>query len=264
MASPSAAHTISASGMGLCYCLGFEPQPDAERDRSYPCAMRYLAFGLGRLFTDHRLWPFAVGPLIRAAGLYAVAFVVGLLVVAPLVSTLLAGWGVAQGWGLLIGGLAFGLIWVLASGMIFVTLCFFFSSLLWDRLSEETERSLGHTPARCPLSRGRQRLDLVARIVVGFTMGLFGTLFGWAFAGALAVAVAGTMALLDTTSSALSRRGLTLGPQFRRVCRLPGALGFATGVGLLSLVPFLNLLLLPAFVIGGTRMVLDGERGESL
>lgn len=210
------------------------------------------------------MWGYAVGPLMRAAGLYVFAFVVGLLVVAPLVSTLLAGWGVAQGWGLLVGGIAFGLIWFFASSLIFLTLCFFFSSMLWDRLSEETERSVGVTPPTNPLSKGARRRDLVARIALGFALGMFGTLLGWTFAGATAVVVAGLLAILDYTSSALARRGLTLGPQFRRVWRLPGALGFAAGVGLLSLVPFLNLFLLPAFVIGGTRMVLDGERRDSL
>lgn len=210
------------------------------------------------------MWRYAVGPMLRAAGLYVVAFVVGLAGAAPLVSSLLARWGISQGWGLLVGGVAFGLVWFFASSLVFLTLCFFFSSLLWDRVSEETERSLGVVPPRNPLSKVAQRRDLAARIALGFGLGVFGTLLGWTFAGATAVVIAGVLALLDTTSSALSRRGLTLGPQWRRVWRLPGAIGFAGGAGLLSLVPLLNIVLLPAFVIGATRMVVEAERGVSV
>jgi uncharacterized protein involved in cysteine biosynthesis len=53
---------------------------------------------------------------------------------------------------------------------------------------------------------------------------------------------------------------VTLGGQFGRVFRLRGWLTFLLLGGLLTLLPFINVLLLPVMVAAGTIMVAKSER----
>jgi uncharacterized protein involved in cysteine biosynthesis len=68
------------------------------------------------------------------------------------------------------------------------------------------------------------------------------------------VLVAGWVGVLDYTSPAFLRYNRTVGEQWPVGTKMKGWFGFQIGAGLLSLLPFVNVLMLPALVAGGTSM----------
>jgi hypothetical protein len=85
-------------------------------------------------------------------------------------------------------------------------------------------------------------------------------LLGWLFFGIVGVVLAGWLGLLDYTSNAFARRGILIDRQFSSVRKLPGWGGFLVSAGVVALFPFLNVLLLPALVAGGTILCGKGWR----
>lgn len=112
--------------------------------------------------------------------------------------------------------------------------------------------------ARCPLTPAQTMLDLAARIALATLVGLAGLVASWVVPVVGPVAMMGALALLDFTCGVYLRRGKRLGSQLGSVWKLPGALGFAVGAGLVTLIPFANVLLFPGLVVGGTRLAARG------
>lgn len=210
------------------------------------------------VFGDRRLWPFVARPWAIGAVLYLVLLIV-------------AGWaffGAGDAAARAIGGDNAAAIAV-GRGVglsIFVALAFFLSSLafltiaslasafLWEGLSAEVERRLGIEP---PMHRHRWTtlaLDGAIRFTLMATIAVASVVAGWFCCGVSGVVAAGVLGLMDFTSPAYLRRNQPVWEQAFAVWGLRGWPGFALGCGLIALVPFLNLLLLPGLVAGGTML----------
>jgi CysZ protein len=199
--------------------------------------------------------------MLLALAVY-VALGVGLwALVAPWAARQASAYGLA-GW---LGGAAASLVvtvaWVLLFSTLFVALAGVVAGFMWDPLSAEVERLDGGDPPPVPLRMPALVADSVARLafaafvaVTALLMALFiGPFAGWAAAGFLG--------LLDYSAPAALRRGWTLRRQMGRVLR-PASLPFALVVGVVSLIPLVNLLLWPASVAGGTLLVRELSREE--
>jgi uncharacterized protein involved in cysteine biosynthesis len=85
-------------------------------------------------------------------------------------------------------------------------------------------------------------------------------MLGWL--GLLASAVvAGVLGLVEFSAPAYARRGV-LYPAQLRVLRLRAALGFGVCTGLVSLLPLIFVLAMPAMVVGGTILCREGEKAS--
>lgn len=209
-----------------------------------------------------RLWSYCWKPLLAALAVYvALGAGVWLLVVPLLIRRL--PWGSGAEWlaGILVSLLILAL-WLLLFSYAFVLLSSLFSSFLWDRLTEQVEILDGGGAPAVPLPRSALILDALKRLALALCVGMLA--FGCAFvtgpfAPLLAAALLG---LLDFTAPAYLRRGRTLGAQWSRVFR-QRSLGFALTAGLLSLLPVVNVLLLPGLVAGGTLLTRRLEAEET-
>jgi CysZ protein len=209
--------------------------------------------GMKLVLSVPRLWPYCWKPLLAALAVYLMLGLgVWLLVMPQLIRRLQ--WGSGAEWlvGILVSVLILTL-WLLLFSYAFVLLCSLFSSLLWDRLAEQVEILAGGGAAGVSLARSVLLLDALARFALTLFVGALA--FGCAFViGPLApLLAAALLGLLDFTAPAYLRRGRTLGAQWSRVFRWK-SLGFALTAGLLSLLPVVNVLLLPGLVAGGTLL----------
>ncbi len=218
--------------------------------------------GIRLVLSVPRLWSYCWKPLLAALAVYvALGAGVWLLVVPLLIRRL--PWGSGAEWlaGILVSLLILAL-WLLLFSYAFVLLSSLFSSFLWDRLTEQVEILDGGGAPAVPLPRSALILDALKRLALALCVGMLA--FGCAFvtgpfAPLLAAALLG---LLDFTAPAYLRRGRTLGAQWSRVFRR-SSLGFALTAGLLSLLPVVNVLLLPGLVAGGTLLTRRLEAEET-
>jgi CysZ protein len=218
--------------------------------------------GIRLVLSVPRLWSYCWKPLLAALAVYvALGAGVWLLVVPLLIRRL--PWGSGAEWlaGILVSLLILAL-WLLLFSYAFVLLSSLFSSFLWDRLTEQVEILDGGGAPAVPLPRAALILDALKRLALALCVGMLA--FGCAFvtgpfAPLLAAALLG---LLDFTAPAYLRRGRTLGAQWSRVLR-QRSLGFALTAGLLSLLPVVNVLLLPGLVAGGTLLTRRLEAEET-
>ncbi len=134
-----------------------------------------------------------------------------------------------------------------------------FIGVIFDPLSREVERIAGgEAPPPCPQKPAELFLDSLRRL--GFNI-LLGTLaFGIGFIPVVgtifAVVCTGIIGVLDYTSVAYLRRGLTFPTQRREIFKKRDRQTALFGliVGLAALVPGLGLLLAPGFIAGGTLL----------
>lgn len=218
--------------------------------------------GIRLVLSVPRLWIYCWKPLLAALGAYVVLGAGVWLLVVPLLIRQLQ-WGSGAEWltGILVSLLILTL-WLLLFSYAFVLLSSLFSSFLWDRLTEQVELLDGGGAAAVPLSRSALIVDALTRLALALFVGTLA--FGCAFvigpfAPLLAAALLG---LLDFTAPAYLRRGRTFGAQWSRVFRWR-SLGFALTAGLLSLLPVVNVLLLPGLVAGGTLLTRRLEAEET-
>lgn len=201
--------------------------------------------GIGFLLKHPRLWPLALVPGLVASVLYLVLGVLG--------------WQ-RYGAGLEEGArLAAFLLYLVLFPFAFYLLGSSFLGIVFDPLSKETERLLGGTVPTCPLSFWQLFGDTCKRLALNATIGLVALGLG-VVSGPLAPVVgalgAGLISLLDYTSPAFLRRGLTLGAQVQQLRKKPDPhiVSFAIAAGLLSLIPFVGLFLAPGLIVGGTLL----------
>ena len=216
-----------------------------------------------------RLWPLCFGPLLVALTVYVLLGVAGGLVIVPR----LPGWlGITPGgreWWLA-GGLAtvaFVVLWLFLFSFVFRLLAGLFFGVVWDRLSLAVENlSGGNAPPDARLGCGTLAGDSLSRLLLSGFLGVLALLGGFVLGpipGLLAAAVVG---LLDYTSPAYLRRGMTLGPQWARLLRRTdrATVGFAFLAGLLSLLPLVGVLLTPGLIAGGTLLARRREAAAPL
>ncbi len=222
--------------------------------------MKYVLLGIVRVASDRTLWPYVVKPVVYGAAAYGALLALGIVFLRPWIErwaamathptvSVLAS---AGGW------IVFALLWVFLSNLIFMTLNGVFAGFVWDKLSERIESEERGSVAKCPLSPVQTMLDMVARIALATMVGFLGWFASWILPMVGPLALVGALALIDFTGGVYLRRGMRLGAQLGSVWRLPGALGFAVGAGIVTLVPFANVLLFPGLVVGGTRLAARG------
>lgn len=195
-----------------------------------------------------------------AAAAYVALSILGFWLFVPGIETWLRALGVQRVFGASLGTTVFVIAWVFLSGALFVGLAGWFSSLLWDRLSLEIEKlegvdASGKGPGCLVLT-----MDTVARLAFSGAVVLMGFVLGFFTFGIASILLCGWIGLLDFTACACLRRGIMLTGQVGKCSGLPGATGFAIAVGILSMFPLVNVVLLPGLVAGGTLLILDAEK----
>lgn len=205
-----------------------------------------------------RLWPLCAVPLAAAVLVYGLLGVLGAIFVAPHLRGYLSG-----GWAVWAQAAAL-VVWIVLFPFLFVLLAGIFSGLIFDRLSRAVETMHAGAAGLAPdvrLGCGRAGGDSLARLLLNGMLGAGALVLGLFLGPIPGVFAAALVGLLDFTSPAYLRRGVTLGPQARRLLgRLDGAtIGFALVAGLVSLLPLVGVFFLPGLVAGGTLLTLRRE-----
>lgn len=223
--------------------------------------MGFVVRGITLVLGDRRYWPFIARPLAVSALMYAVIVAIGWFLTVPLMQSQLARVGVGERFGAWGANLVFVAVLWFTSTILFVTIAGLTSSFLWDRLSYEVERTVSPNPPKAAITFRHWLLDTIPR--VGFATLIFCLSTGCFWLLPVSVALASWLCLYDYSAAAYLRRGITFLPQFAMAPRVKGALTFSLSCGLLTLLPVVNVILLPGLVAGGTLMVAEGSRSSA-
>jgi CysZ protein len=225
--------------------------------------MKEILAGMRILARTPRLWHLALGPLVGAFLFYLVLGVVGGLWLVPLLEEWLGEWAI-------VGKIPALLAWLVLFPYIFLVFASAFTGIAFEPLAREVEKSVtGTTPGPIPLTHIQSFSDSAARLFINLTLGgvafLIGLLFGPlgpVIGPILSACAASLIGLLDYTSVGYLRRGKTLGAQWKHLRTHLGfdIFSFAIVAGLLSLVPFLGILLMPSLIAGGTLLALKKQQ----
>jgi uncharacterized protein involved in cysteine biosynthesis len=177
----------------------------------------------------------------------------------PWIEGLLARWDLMPQVGFGVGSVLYAVAIWFFGGVLYLALSGVLSSLLWDRLSMEVERGIRGTAALQSVGCVGTLWDTVLRGTFSCAIAVASFAFGCCTFGIAGVLLAGWLGLLDYTASPFIRRGVLFTGQFGRVFSLKGWRSFAIGAGVITLAPLVNVLLLPAMVVGGTLLYLDSE-----
>lgn len=150
------------------------------------------------------------------------------------------------------------LIYSLVAGTIFIAVLSATSSFFWDTLSAETEREVTGAPLRKTPSFWSQLVQVPGRFLFGILTAICMLISGIVpVVGP--VMMGGWVTMIDATASPFALRGKKLRHQLGEVPQLPEFAMTLMLAGMFSLVPIINVLVLPFFVITGTLMVLSVE-----
>jgi CysZ protein len=217
----------------------------------------YILKGMRLVFGDRQFRPYVWRPLLISLALFIAILVAGYLLLLPLFS----GWAHHFGMSSFIGAIIATLVYILVlwffSVTIYLTLAGLVSSWLWGALSEKVESTLRPVS---PMNFPPFLVDAIPRTLFSLFI-VFCTLVGGFFGVWPAILFAGWLSLYDYTSSYYLRRRIPFGRQFTLVYENRRWASFAFGCGMLTLIPFLNIILLPALVAGGTLMCVESEMG---
>lgn len=211
------------------------------------------------VFGDRRFWRYIIVPWAWSTLIFLGVVVLGYFALVPWIQgSLDARLGPDAGYaGALktLVSLAYLLVWFFIAGFVFLTITSITSSFLWDDLSQRVEENETGLPApKSSLPTGRIIIDSTSRGVFAIFMAILSLFCGWIIPVAGPVLIAGWLGILDYTSPAFLRYNRTIGTQWPVATRMKGWFGFQIGSGLLSLIPLVNVLMLPALVAGGTLM----------
>jgi uncharacterized protein involved in cysteine biosynthesis len=231
--------------------------------------MRYLVEGARLVFTDRTLWPYLWRPMLLGGAIYLVFLIAGFLTVPKIADWVMDVFrvqdGTARQAGNLIAYLGYALLLWFISGAIFLTGSTLVSAFMWEKLSIEVEERLGNpNPATWKVPIATMAVDGGLRFVLAMTMTILGLLCGWVVPVLGPVLIMGWLALHDFTGPSFMRRRHTLIQQMPKVYRLKGWFGFQLSCGVVTLFPFVNVLMLPAMVAGATIMVYRSEQAGTL
>lgn len=221
--------------------------------------MRFILDGTALILRTPRLWRFIVQPLLAGALAFVVVAAGAYWLIVPWLEARIN--SVASVHGILGGVVALAttglyiVLVILTSGFLYLTLASFFSASLWEKLSFEIELMQTGNRIETKLPVPVIVKDSVARGLFAVGLTLVSLCCGWTFFGIPAILFAGYMGLHDYTSSAYLRRGVTFPAQMAEVRQLKGRFSFLLAGGLLTLIPVINVIMLPCLVAGGTLMV---------
>ena len=198
-----------------------------------------------------------VVPIAIGGALFIVAMIGGYLFIVPRLATWIAGWGVPSFISGMASFLLFATIWLVFSGAVFTALVGSVSPFLWDRLSLRIEEKVlgippDHTPSTIVVIG-----DGVARVVMSVVIAVVAVLLSCFTFGFIGILAAGLIGLFDFTAPAFLRRGMLLGDQARVMFRARGWSSYALGCGVISSIPIINVISLPALVAGGTLLCIE-------
>jgi uncharacterized protein involved in cysteine biosynthesis len=220
----------------------------------------YLPGGALFLVRNPRLWPVAVSPLVVAAVFLVIGIFSGAFWAGRIEQSLFGGalrampvWlGFVIVAGLWVGSLA-------AGGILALAIAFVLLGPLFEKLSQKVEELSG---LKVQGSKGLrweivQSLQTAAYFALGAPLAIVLGLVPF-LGPALALIVTGHNVAFQNTDAVLLRRGLVFRERrgFHRRFR-PETLGF--GIAAVLLFPLMNVLAVPIFVVGATRLVNDLE-----
>ena len=220
-----------------------------------------LLRGFGYVSRNPKLWRYAWGPVILTVLLYVALLVVLQVSIRPLVDRLAPDSIPVLSSLPVVGGIVLFLLWLVAANFVIIAISSLFSGLLWGKLSLTVEKDIFGDAPDVALGCLPQVKDLLWRLVQAACAVVVLILFGWLGLMASAV-VSGFIGLVEFSAPAYARRGVVYPAQLR-VLRLRPALGFGIGAGLLSLLPFVFVFVMPALVVGATIMVRENEKALS-
>jgi uncharacterized protein involved in cysteine biosynthesis len=226
--------------------------------------MRHLLKGFEIVMNDRRLRAVVWKPLIYSAVLFFLTFTIGWFLLVPRVSRWGTALGLYAGVANILSVLGYIVIWWLCAGMLYLTISGFLSSLLWDDLSGKVEESRTGQSSHVPLPFATLMADAILRLVFSSLICVATLASGCLSFGVLGVVFAGWLGLYDYSACAFLRKGIPFSSQFSRVFRCEGWMGFALVSGVVSLVPIVNVLAMPALVAGGTLLCLSSETKQKL
>ncbi len=216
--------------------------------------MRHFADGLRLVLRDRTLWPFIWKPLLWTLVAFLFVVVAGWFILVPWVTSLVQSWGFAGSVGIVGGSALYIVLWFFVSGPVFLALAGLLSSLLWDRLGSEVEiREFGRSATE-QISRLELVSDTIFRGLFSVFVAVCTLAFGWMCFGIFAVVLAAWLGLLDYSAGAFIRRGVIYPTQNISVWSCPGWFSFSLISGLITLIPFVNVMLVPVLVAGGTLL----------
>lgn len=221
------------------------------------------------VFMDRRYWRYVAVPWLWSAAIFLAIVVVGYFALVPWLRATVDSWlGSGSRWSgpaQALVSFAYIAIWFLIAGFVFLLITSVTSSFLWDDLSRRVEEQVTGQPGRkSTLTTSRIISDSVSRGVFAILVAILSLGCGWIIPFVVPIILAGWLGLLDYTSPAFLRHDQTVGQQWPKATKMKGWFGFQLASGVLSLLPFINVLMLPALVAGGTAMavrskVLPGE-----
>lgn len=213
--------------------------------------------GLFLLLARPRLWGYVWKPLGWAALAYFLILVLGQWLLLPRI----AGWIPGSGWldwTITVGaGIAVTAVWFFAANVLFLAIAALFSSFLWERLSLEVEQEIYGDAPQAKAGCFAIALDTLLRLVFAAAVVVVSMMLGWLGVAAAALA-AGLLALIDCSASAYIRRGIFFPAQLK-VLGAKNAVGFFVLCAVVSLLPFVFVLLLPGIVAGATILCREAE-----
>ena len=222
--------------------------------------MGHVWNGMKLLLKRPQLWPAAAAPLILASIAYLVTLFSGFWTVVPRMKEFAAQLGAPDALGWVTSTSLFALLWALVSGPLFLVAFCTVAVFAWDKLSKGVETAVNGTAPGGKLSFGQLIGDISLRVGFAVMAGVTIVVLGFLGLGYVGAVIAGWMMLYDLTAATYARRGLTALGQAGRVHKCRGWVGFWLSGAVVSLVPGINVLLLPVFVTGATLMVVESER----
>jgi len=211
------------------------------------------------VFLDRRYWRYVLIPWLWSVLIFVAVVIVGYFALVPwlqgVVDARLGGDSGASGFLKTLISITYIAIWFFLAGFVFITITSITSGFLWDELSQRIEEQITGQPApKSTLSNGRIVVDSISRGLFSIAMAILSIFCGWVIPFVAPVLLAGWVGVLDYTSPAFLRYNRTVGLQWPVATKMKGWFGFQIVSGLLSLLPVVNVLLLPALVAGGTAM----------
>ncbi|MCW5938551.1 MAG: hypothetical protein KF884_06620 [Fimbriimonadaceae bacterium] len=217
-----------------------------------------------RLVTREKsLWGYIAAPLAAAMTAYLALLIGGYFLFAALLNWAASSLGIQPPVAWAAAGVLVLVLWIFVSGPVFVGLASVASAVVWEKLSSKAEGLVYSDPPSHRLRLGQVVLDLVLRGMVTVFLSLVVLVLGWFGLGLVALLIGGWLGLSDFTAPAYARRGLHFPRQPFAALRCRGSAGFWLMAGLSSLLPVLNVLLLPVWVVAGTLMVAESEASNS-
>lgn len=224
--------------------------------------MQFVVRGITLVFGNRRFWPYIAKPMLASFAVYLGIIAFGYWLVVPRLAAQIDRIGLDDRVSGGAATLLYGVLWWFLSGVVFVTIAGLTSSLLWDRLSYEVERTVRDSPPKQDTNFSEWLIDALPR--AGFATLIFCGSIGCFWIPPVGVVLASWLCLYDYSASAYLRRGVPFMRQFGKVFACKGWPTFALTCGLMTLLPFINVLMLPALVAAGTLMVAESDRSAGV